>query len=37
MKNQYIGENILKRGLGQFTDLKGGGGLDKEDKRGWGF
>ena len=34
MKNQYRGGNCLKRGggLGQFADLKGGGGLAR--KRG---
>ena len=26
MKNQYIGEDCLKRGLGQFAHLRGGGG-----------
>ena len=37
MKNQYIGENILKRGLGQFADLKrGGGGLTKKTRGGGG-
>ena len=32
-KNQYIGGIALKRGLGQFSDLRGG--LAK--KRGWCF
>ena len=26
MKNQYIGEDCLKRGGGQFAHLRGGGG-----------
>ena len=33
MKNQYIGENILKRRLGQFTDLRRGG-LTKKTRGG---
>ena len=31
MKNQCIGDNCLKRRLGQFADL-GGGGLCEEEK-----
>ena len=32
MKNQYTEEDCLKRGLGQFADLRGGvGGLDKRE------
>ena len=27
-KNQYIGGDCLKRGLGQFADLRGGLGVD---------
>ena len=30
MKNQYIGEDCLKRGLGQFAHLRGGEGGKKE-------
>ena len=35
MKNQYVGEDCLKRGgLGQFADLKLRGGLDKKGGEG---
>ena len=31
MKNQYIGEDCLKRGLGQFAHLRGGGEVGKKE------
>ena len=34
MRNWYKGEDCLKRGLGQFADLRGGGGLGKKDEGG---